>query len=199
MLSPSRILRLHDAMNTLWHETEDASPLDAGATFEDAVIAQHWQNFVLWHEEDQTRNPLAPDTQIAAVKRRIDRFNQQRNDLTERCDELLLAFLCEQGLPARGAELHTETPGMILDRLSILSLKRYHTLEQTLRKGVGHEHITRNRERLQTLEQQRSDLAASLDLLWQRILNGERGFKVYRQLKMYNDPALNPIVYNAKK
>lgn len=186
-------------MNTLWHETEDASPLDAGTTFEDAVIAQHWQNFALWHEEDQTRNPLAPDIQIAAVKRRIDRFNQQRNDLTERCDELLLAFLCQQGLPALAAELHTETPGMILDRLSILSLKRYHTLEQTLRSGVGHEHITRNRDRLQTLEQQRSELAASLDLLWQRILNGERGLKVYRQLKMYNDPALNPIVYNAQK
>jgi len=163
------------------------------------VIAQHWQNFALWHEEDKARDTLANDAQIATVKRRIDQLNQQRNDLTERCDELLLSFLCEQGLPLFGAELHTETPGMILDRLSILSLKRYHTLEETERRDVGSEHIARNRARLQTLEEQRSDLANSLDVLWQRILNGERGFKVYRQLKMYNDATLNPVLYNANR
>jgi hypothetical protein len=198
MLSSTRILHLHDTLNSLWHQT-DASPLDAGTTFEDCVIAQHWQNFALWHEEDKARDTHANDAQIAAVKRRIDQLNQHRNDLTERCDELLLAFLCEQGLPLFGAELHTETPGMILDRLSILSLKRYHTLEQTERNDVGSEHIARNRARLQTLEEQRSDLANSLDILWQRILNGERGFKVYRQLKMYNDATLNPVLYNANR
>jgi hypothetical protein len=198
MLSSARILHLHDTLNTLWHQT-DASPLDAGTTFEDCVIAQHWQNFALWHEEDKARDAHASDAQIAAVKRQIDQLNQQRNDLTERCDELLLAFLCEQGLPLLGAELHTETPGMILDRLSILSLKRYHTLEQTERSDVGSEHIVRNRDRLQTLEGQRRDLAKSLDVLWQRILNGERGFKVYRQLKMYNDATLNPILYNSNR
>ena len=198
MLSSTRILHLHDTLNSLWHQT-DASPLDAGTTFEDCVIAQHWQNFALWHEEDKARDTQANDAQIATVKRRIDQLNQHRNDLTERCDELLLAFLCEQGLPLFGAELHTETPGMILDRLSILSLKRYHTLEQTERGDVGSEHIARNRARLQTLEEQRSDLANSLDVLWQRILNGERGFKVYRQLKMYNDATLNPVLYNANR
>jgi hypothetical protein len=198
MLSSARILHLHDTLNTLWHQT-DASPLDAGTTIEDCVIAQHWQNFALWHEEDKARDAHASDAQIATVKRQIDQLNQQRNDLTERCDELLLSFLCEQGLPLFGAELHTETPGMILDRLSILSLKRYHTLEQTERSDVDSEHIARNRDRLQTLEEQRSDLANSLDVLWQRILNGERGFKVYRQLKMYNDATLNPVLYNAKR
>jgi hypothetical protein len=198
MLSSARILHLHDTLNTLWHQT-DASPLDAGTTIEDCAIAQHWQNFALWHEEDKARDAHASDAQIATVKRQIDQLNQQRNDLTERCDELLLSFLCEQGLPLFGAELHTETPGMILDRLSILSLKRYHTLEQTERSDVDSEHIARNRDRLQTLEEQRSDLANSLDVLWQRILNGERGFKVYRQLKMYNDATLNPVLYNAKR
>lgn len=198
MLTSARILHLHDTLNTLWHQA-DAGPLDAGTTFEDGVIAQHWQNFALWHEEDQARNPKASDADIAAVKRRIDKLNQQRNDLTERCDELLLGFLCQQGLPLVNAELHTETPGMILDRLSILSLKRYHTVEQTERSDIDHEHITRNRDRLQTLEQQRSDLAKSLDVLWQRILNGERGFKVYRQLKMYNDATLNPALYGTRK
>jgi len=198
MLTSARILHLHDTLNTLWHQT-DASPLDAGTTFEDCVIAQHWQNFALWHQEDEARSPQATDAQIVAVKRNIDILNQQRNDLTERCDEILLAFLCEQGLPLIGAELHTETPGMVLDRLSILSLKCYHTREQTQRSDVDQEHVARNNARLQALEQQRTDVATSLDLLWQRILGGERGFKVYRQLKMYNDPTLNPVLYSAKK
>jgi len=198
MLTSARILHLHDSLTTLWHQTDDASPLDAGTTFEDSVIAQHWQNFALWHEEDKARDPHATDAEIAAVKRKIDLLNQKRNDLTERCDELLLDYLCQQGLPLLMAELHTETPGMILDRLSILALKRFHTREQIDRSDVDREHIARNTERLQILDQQRIDLANSLDLLWQRILNGERGLKVYRQLKMYNDATLNPVLYNRR-
>ena len=199
MLTSARILHLQDTLTTLWHQTDDAAPLDAGTTFEDSVIAQHWQNFALWHEEDKARDPLATDEAIAGVKRRIDQLNQQRNDLTERCDELLLAYLCQQGLPLITAELHTETPGMILDRLSILSLKRFHTREQIDRSDVDPQHISRNTERLEILDQQSADLADSLDILWQRILNGERGLKVYRQLKMYNDATLNPVLYGEKE
>lgn len=198
MLSAVRILHLHDTLNTLWHQT-DAAPLDAGMTFEDSAIAQHWQNFALWHEEDKARDPRASDAQIAATKRQIDMLNQQRNDMAERCDELLLAFLAEQGLPRASAEQHSETPGMILDRLSILSLKRYHTLEEIERSDVSQEHIAKNRERLQILEVQRAELANALDMLWQRILNGERSFRVYRQLKMYNDATLNPEMYKVEK
>lgn len=198
MLSAARILHLHDTLNALWHQT-DAAPLDAGATFEDSAIAQHWQNFALWHEEDKARDPRATDAQIAATKRQIDTLNQRRNDMTERCDEQLLAFLAEQGLPRSSAEQHSESPGMILDRLSILSLKRHHTLEEIERSDAGEEHIARNRERLQILELQRSELANALDALWQRILNGERSFKVYRQLKMYNDATLNPVIYKLEK
>ena len=199
MLTSARILHLQDTLTTLWHQTDNASPLGPGTTFEDSVIAQHWQNFELWHEEDKARDPHATDAEIAAVKRKIDQLNQQRNDLTERCDELLLAYLCQQGLPLLNAELHTETPGMILDRLSILSLKRFHTREQIDRSDVDHEHISRNSERLQVLNQQSADLSNSLDILWQRILNGERGLKVYRQFKMYNDATLNPVLYRAKE
>lgn len=198
MLTSARVLHLQDTLTTLWHQTDNAAPLDAGTTFEDSVINQHWQNFALWHEEDKARDPHATDAEIAAVKRKIDQLNQQRNDVTERCDQLLLDFLCQQGLPLLTAELHTETPGMVLDRLSILSLKRFHTREQIDRSDVDQQHITRNAERLQILDQQSADLAASLDILWQRILNGERGLKVYRQLKMYNDATLNPVLYRVK-
>lgn len=91
--------------------------------------------------------------------------------------------------------MHSETPGLILDRLSILALKIFHTREEMLRADAPEGHISRNRERLRLLEEQRVDLAGCLDELWTQIIRGERHFKLYRQLKMYNDPSLNPAVY----
>src|SRR5205823_8785038 len=94
-----------------------------------------------------------------------------------------------------GAPLHSETPGLIIDRLSILALKIYHTREEAHRRDASAEHRERNRARLAILTDQRSDLAHCLDLLWCEILAGTRRFKLYRQLKMYNDPTLNPAIY----
>ena len=108
---------------------------------------------------------------------------------------LLLDFLSRQNLPAPGAELHSESPGLILDRLSILSLKLFHTREEIDRSGAPPGHARAQCERLRILLEQRDDLAASLDRLWQQVLDRRRSFKLYRQLKMYNDPALNPAVY----
>ncbi len=162
---------------------------------ERVVTEQHRANFELWHAEDRARTPEASDHDIAQTKRFIDDANQRRNDLTEQCDVLLLEFLNRQNLPARGAELHSESPGLILDRLSILSLKLFHTREEIERPEAPPGHAARNEERLRILAEQRDDLAAALDRLWQQVLNGERSFKLYRQLKMYNDPALNPAVY----
>jgi len=113
----------------------------------------------------------------------------------ERCDHLLLEALAAKELPATDAPLHSETPGLILDRMSILALKIFHTREETLRADAPEGHVERNRERLRTLEEQRGDLAGCLDALWAEVVRGERRFKLYRQLKMYNDPALNPAVY----
>lgn len=155
------------------------------------VEAQHRANFELWHEEDKARIPGAPDGEIAAVKRAIDKLNQKRNDLMEKVDVALI----EQVKQNEEAPLHSETPGLMIDRLSILSLKIYHTREETVRESATETHRTKNTERLRLLEEQRLDLVACLDALWSEVEAGTRRFKLYRQMKMYNDPDLNPAVY----
>ena len=186
-----------DAWTEEWH---GEPPRDARSDdFAAAVRAQHWANFELWHLEDEARAPGARDHEIAEVKRGVDRVNQRRNDLMERCDGLLLEALAgresKPRLPAAEAPLHSETPGLILDRMSILALKIFHTREETLRADAPEGHAERNRERLRLLEEQRDDLAGCLDALWADVVRGERRFKLYRQLKFYNDPALNPALF----
>jgi hypothetical protein len=196
-LSASQVTLLHDRCTAAWHQEIPAVAASL-AGFERVVAEQHLANFELWHAEDAARTPEASDHDIARVKRFIDRANQRRNDLTEQCDRMLLDFLRGQKLPAPGAELHSESPGLILDRLSILALKLFHTREEINRPGAPPGHAERNRERLSILLEQRDDLAASLEQLWRQVLHGRRSFKLYRQLKMYNDPALNPAVYGSK-
>jgi len=192
-MNPASIPALQDEYTAKWHsdpQTGCESGLNA------LILEQHRQNFALWHEEDRARAPLAPAEQIAQTKRNIDALNQVRNDLVEAIDRELLQQLEREGMRLSG-ELHSETPGMIIDRLSILSLKIFHTREQIERSDVDLDHIQRNRERLEVLTEQRVDLATSLKKLWDEIQNGKRRFKLYRQLKMYNDPKLNPEVYGA--
>jgi hypothetical protein len=156
------------------------------------VLEQHRANFDLWHHEDAARDLLASDREITEHKHAIDTLNQRRNDLTEQIDSLLLERI---GPQAESVPLHSETAGMMIDRLSILALKRFHTMEETHRAGAQPGHHQRNRERLQVLDRQRADLAECLDQLSSDVLAGRRRFKLYRQLKMYNDPELNPILY----
>lgn len=205
MLSAEAIVELHDRLTHGWHQ---AQPNELGAVaagtnkapvtdsaWLTSVAAQHLANFRLWHIEDEARTPGASDTDLAGVKRRIDSTNQLRNDLVEDLDRMLLSWLEEQNLPNPTASLHSESPGLIIDRLSILALKVYHTREETERPDAPEGHSARNLDRLRILDEQRADLAACLDALWRETLSGSRRFKLYRQLKMYNDPLLNPAIY----
>ena len=161
------------------------------AALDSLVLEQHRANFDLWHCEDKARDPGADDSAIAAVKRAIDGLNQRRNDLMERLDTLLIAAITQRD----DAPLHSETPGLMIDRLSILSLKLFHTAEEAQRSGTSAEHKARNRERLAVLTEQRLDLTGCLGALWAESVAGRRRFKLYRQMKMYNDATLNPVLY----
>ncbi len=195
MLSAGAIVKLHDQLVESWHiapQVPDGTPPFNWASL---VARQHRANFDLWHIEDEARAPGVKDSELADVKHRIDRTNQLRNDLAEELDCALLAWLEPQGLPNSRTPLNSESPGLIIDRLSILALKIYHTREEAGRLDAPPGHTARNRDRLATLETQRADLAGCLDALWRETLAGTRQFKLYRQLKMYNDPSLNPAIY----
>lgn len=193
MVDAKEIVRLQGEATRRWHEPAEAEAF--GRELDRLVVEQHRANFDLWHEEDQARDAKATPERIVEIKRAIDRLNQRRNDLMERIDLLLLA---EAGEQREEAPLHSESPGMMIDRLSILDLKRFHTEEEIARAGGDEQHARRNRERLVVIEEQRNDLRDALDALWSDVLAGRRRFKLYRQMKMYNDPALNPVLYRAK-
>jgi hypothetical protein len=202
MLSANVIVNLQDQETRAGHQAAAESAAfenlpETGSDWLELVRRQHRANFELWHIEDEARSPGASDAEVAAVKRRVDRTNQQRNDLVEELDRALLAWLEPQGLPNPAAPLNSESPGLMIDRLSILSLKIYHTREEAGRAGTPSGHAVRNLERLAILEEQRADLAGCLDALWRETLVGTRRFKLYRQLKMYNDPSLNPAIYRS--
>lgn len=194
MLSAKEITELQNRLTRAWHEPQTSSHSPAGDWL-DLVARHHRANFDLWHIEDAARTPHVADAELAKVKRRIDQTNQLRNDLTEELDRTLLQWLETRGLPVAAAPLNSESPGLMIDRLSILALKIYHTREETERKEAPEGHAERNLARLEVLESQCSDLSECLDALWTETLNGGRRFKLYRQMKMYNDPALNPAMY----
>jgi hypothetical protein len=195
LLEAEAITKLQDQCIELWHVNPNQATAVGEADWLAAVARHHRANFDLWHIEDEARVPNATDTEIAHVKRRVDETNQIRNDLTEELDRRLLNWLEGKNLPKPLAPLNSESPGLIIDRLSILALKIYHTREEASRPGGPPGHAERNRDRLVILEQQRIDLAGCLDVLWRETLAGKRRFKLYRQLKMYNDPSLNPSIY----
>ena len=158
------------------------------------IDANHRFNSMLWDEEDRARRLDVGPADIAASKRLIDRHNQLRNDAVESIDEALLAQLADV-CPDDAARLSSETPGAMIDRLSILALKIFHMRKQTRRPDASTAHIDTCRARLQRLTAQRNDLACCLDQLLIDAQSGLAYFKVYRQFKMYNDPTLNPYLY----
>lgn len=158
------------------------------------IELNHRFNNLLWDEEDLARRKNVPDSEIAANKRAIDGYNQKRNDAIENIDDLLLQRLAHIK-PEATAWLNSETAGSIIDRLSIISLKIFHMRLQTQRNDVEQTHIETCRQKLNRLTEQRADLQYCLDTLLTAASHGQAYFKIYRQFKMYNDPTLNPCLY----
>jgi hypothetical protein len=160
----------------------------------------YWKNYidtVQWHLEDIVRDPNIDPVSGLALKRRIDLSNQDRTDLVEKIDDYFLnVYSTIQLLP--DATLNTESPAWAIDRLSILILKIFHMQEEVNRKEATDEHRNKCAAKLDILLIQQSDLSNSIDELISDISLGRKQMKVYRQMKMYNDPSLNPVLYNLK-
>ena len=157
-----------------------------------------WIDTVQWHYEDIIRDPHINPEEALALKRRIDRSNQDRTDLVEEIDSYFRQYYSNVK-PLPDARLNTESPAWAVDRLSILALKIYHMQEQVDRTDASEEHIAKCHAKLGVLLEQQKDLSLAIDQLLDDIQAGLKYMKVYRQMKMYNDPSTNPILYNNNK
>jgi hypothetical protein len=166
-------------------------------TVEYNLYLKCWIDTVQWHLEDIIRAPHINPEEALGLKRRIDRSNQDRTDLVEEIDTYFRKLYADVK-PAPNARLNTESPAWAVDRLSILALKIYHMQEQVERKDAEPEHIARCQAKLDILLEQQVDLSTAIDQLLEDIEQGRKYMKVYRQMKMYNDPSTNPILYQKK-
>lgn len=197
ILDVQEVLKLQADTVARWHEQPVENVYEGHMQL---VCQQHIFNFELWHQEDIARSVEVTDEQIATVKRAIDKLNQARNDHIEKLDDWITGQLINQGVrAASGAKLNTETPGSAIDRLSIMALRLYHYEEQLQRVDVDDSHVEKVQERIDLCNEQRKDLSQSLTELLIAIASGEKLHKTYRQMKMYNDPSLNPYLYQASK
>lgn len=162
------------------------------------LYKKNWIDVVQWHLEDIIRDPDIDAAKALEIKRRIDHLNQERTDLVEKIDTYFLD-LFKNVTPLPNASINTESPAWAIDRLSILAIKIYHMWEEVNRIDANQEHLMRCRAKLNILMEQRNDLSTAIDHLLNDILEGRKYMKVYRQMKMYNDPSLNPVLYNKEK
>ena len=163
-------------------------------SIEYSLYLKCWIDTVQWHYEDIIRDPHIDPVEAPALKRRIDRSNQDRTDLVEEIDSWFRQYYSKV-VPQPDARLNTESPAWAVDRLSILALKIYHMQEQVDRKDADAEHIAKCKAKLAVLLEQQKDLSLAIDQLLDDIAEGKKYMKVYRQMKMYNDPDTNPILY----
>ena len=177
-------------------DTPIHNPFEAG-TLQHLFYRKNFIDTVQWHLEDIVRDPHIDPVAGLELKRRIDRSNQERTDLVEQIDDhFILEY--EDITPQHDATLNTESPAWAIDRLSILVLKIWHMREEVQRVEASEEHRKKCADKLVILLDQQKDLSRSIDELLADIAAGKKKMKVYRQMKMYNDPALNPVLYNQK-
>ena len=174
-------------------DTPINNPYDRDS-LENRLYLKCWIDTVQWHFEDIIRDPHIDPTEALALKRRIDRSNQDRTDLVEEIDSYFRQRYSEVE-PLPEARLNTESPAWAIDRLSILALKIWHMKEQTERKDADKDHVARCQAKLDVLLEQQKDLSTAIDQLLEDIEAGVKYMKVYRQMKMYNDPNTNPVLY----
>lgn len=185
----------------LYHQTDDVdtipvNPYEEG-TIEHTLFAKNWIDAVQWHLEDIIRDPEIDPVEALALKRRIDRSNQDRTDMVEEIDSYFRDKYAGVEVSPE-ATINTESPAWALDRLSILALKIYHMAAEVNRNDASPAHIEKCREKLRVLLLQREDLTTAITQLLDDIAAGRKYMKVYRQMKMYNDPDTNPVLYGSK-
>lgn len=194
------LITLQDEKTALWHKEPDPLPMERVDRdgLDGHILTNHIRNYRLWHFEDQARRKDVDDHIIAEVKRNIDRENQARNNAMEQIDDFILQTL-DADKTDHSAPMNSETPGMIIDRLSIMSLKTFHMQEEVDRPDADAEHVEKCKAKVETLERQRNDLVHCLDLYLAELSRSAKRLVTYRQFKMYNDPSLNPALYGDKK
>ncbi len=187
-LQAIRDYHVTDSVDAPMHNPYDRDTIDY------RLYLKCWIDTVQWHYEDLIRDPQIAPEEALQLKRRIDRSNQDRTDLVEEIDSYFRQQYSQvRALP--DARLNTESPAWAVDRLSILALKIWHMQEQAERPDASDEHRSRCRAKLDVLLEQRTDLSTAIDQLLEDYEKGRKVMKVYRQMKMYNDPATNPVLY----
>ncbi len=193
--------RIFERVIADYHRWDDVdhpmeNPFEAGSL--DALLYhKNWIDTVQWHLEDIIRNPEIDPVEALSIKRRIDKSNQDRTDMVEYVDSYMLEKYKDVEVKA-DARLNTETPAWAIDRLSILALKIYHMGVETKRDDVSDEHRAACQKKLDVLLTQQVDLSRAIEELIEDIEAGRKYMKTYKQMKMYNDPALNPVLYGKK-
>ena len=176
------------------HPVKNPYPADR---IEHLLYGKNWIDTVQWHLEDIIRDPDIDPVEALKIKRRIDASNQERTDMVEYIDSYMLEKYRDIKVKP-GARINTETPAWAIDRLSILALKIFHMRQEVLRTDVSESHREACQKKLDVLLAQQVDLSTAIDELLADIESGDKYMKVYKQMKMYNDPELNPVLYANK-
>lgn len=202
MLSASQCYEVFQRAIDDYHKVDNVdtplrNPFPQGS-FENILYAKNWIDTVQWHLEDEIRKPDLDPSEGMALKRRIDKSNQERTDTVETIDDYF-SHEFRHVKPDLSAPINSETPAWLLDRMSILMLKIYHMREQALRTDADEQHRQQCAAKLSVLLEQKDDMKLAFDQLVEDISSGKRRFKIYRQMKMYNDATMNPALYGEKK